>query len=92
MTISLFEKEKYPYIKILDGDYVVLLMPLSRSNGGIATDNTCQATSELKKFFGQEAGAAESLKRMSDHLKFDIFLLENIASIIIFGHYRKQSK
>ena len=51
-------------------------MPFSRSSEGIATDNTCQATSELKEFFGQEAGAAKSLKSMSDHLKFDIFLLE----------------
>ena len=76
MRISLFEKRKYPYINILKGDHVVLLMPFSASDGGIALDNTCQATTELRKFFGDK-GAAESLKSMSDHLKSDIVLLEH---------------
>ncbi len=75
-TINLSEKLGYKYVQVLEGNHVVLLMPVSRSREGIATDNTCQATSELKDFFGQKAGAAKSLKSMSDHLKFDIFLLE----------------
>ena len=84
VAVQLSEKTSYPYIFVDSKNRVHLLVPIS-SGEEIALDNTCQATQEIRQFFGVEIdaddkqrSAAHVLSQYKSDLIGDIELIESL--------------